>query len=167
MVLAHEAALLRPDDCHIFLDYSSAYDRVPHQILLENLSKKGASKKIYNLIYSLMCRDLTSTVVINQSELPNRLVRRRGLFQGSILAPMLFNVFINPLAEALHSLEGSRPIPLDLFYADDLKLSGSDPIVLQSKLNICLDWSDANGMQFGLSKCHVVWSKKSNLKLDL
>jgi hypothetical protein len=167
VILAQETALKNSQATHVFLDLSNAYDRVPHHLILDILKKRGVPNRVFNLMYSLMCRNLTSTIIINQSELSGELSRLRGLFQGSILAPLLFNLLIDPLAQHLHAIDGNPAIPADLFYADDIKLTGTNLETLQIKLDACAEWAEASGMRFGLSKCQVVSPTSAQLFLGL
>ena len=79
-----------------------------------------------------------------------------GVPQGSAIAPMLFILFINDLAESINC-------PTALF-ADDLKLwqetsdmsEESKCMALQNEINACSKWSTTWGLPFAPSKCKLV-----------
>lgn len=76
-----------------------------------------------------------------------------GVPQGSILGPLLFIIFIDDLADCLHSK--------NLGYADDFKLfrqirSLDDCIALQSDLISLNDWCIRNDMDLNIAKCSII-----------
>ncbi|KAI8575284.1 hypothetical protein K450DRAFT_262412 [Umbelopsis ramanniana AG] len=60
-------------------------------------------------------------MIVNQSVGP-LLSRSVGLFQGSLLSPWLFNVYINDLAEKIARIDFHPFIPPLLLFSDDILL---------------------------------------------
>ncbi|KAJ9050380.1 hypothetical protein DSO57_1014821 [Entomophthora muscae] len=72
-----------------------------------------------------------SKIVVNNA-LTSMVSKERGLFQGSILSPFLFDVFVDPVAWQLEELFPHRQLGyyIGLFFADDIKLQHCDPVQL-------------------------------------
>ena len=147
------------DTDSIYLDFSKAFDKVDHQILLAKLYSYGIRGNLLSWIESfLSCR--TQTVVVNGSHsYPAKVVS--GVPQGTVLGPILFLVYINDLHLCInHSLISH--------FADDtriLKAIGleSDVSLLQDDLHQTIKWSHHNKMVLHEDKfellCHSSNSK--------
>jgi hypothetical protein len=130
----------------VFLDLKAAYDRVPHRRLLNKLEARGCPPRILSLIYHLMCHETTSILTCNRELSKLHIIRSRGLFQGSILSPLLFNIFIDDLAVDDRRL---------LFYAGKYESS----VEAQISIDRCQTWATSNGMEFNVKKCGVVGTR--------
>ena len=135
----------------LYLDFSKAFDKVPHQRLLRKVRAHGIEGKILGWIRSWLT-DRRQRVVINGSKSDWGQVES-GVPQGSVLGPLLFLIYINDLDSGISS-DVSK-------FADDTKIgrlirSDSDVIALQEDLDRLNEWSSKWQMQFNTSKCKVL-----------
>jgi hypothetical protein len=84
------------------------------------------------LILTLTLSRTTMRVAVN-GELTEQIETYRGLFQGSILSPFLFLVFIDDLTETI-SNASTDEWPNNLLFADDLELIAPD---LRTARHVC------------------------------
>ncbi|KAG7166732.1 RNA-directed DNA polymerase from mobile element jockey-like 30 [Homarus americanus] len=129
----------------IYLDFSKAFDRVPHQ------------RKVLNWIKSWLT-DRTQRVSVDGVKSEWGRVTS-GVPQGSVLGPLLFIIYINDLDTGISS-DISK-------FADDTKIgrqinSGQDANALQEDLNKLQGWSEKWQMKFNTSKCSVLNIGRTN-----
>jgi hypothetical protein len=126
------------------MDLSKAFDCLPHNILLDKLSAYGVSPHSVALLKSYLSNRKQQINVNNV--LSGWADIHKGVPQGSILEPLLFNVFINDIFlfvknESLYN------------YADDNTLSFCSPefdlliSTLKSESKILIEWFRVNKMQ--------------------
>ena len=87
------------DTCLVFLDVSKAFDKVWHKGLLFKLRQLGIAGTLYDwLEHYLTAR--SQKVVIN-GICSSLKYLQTGVFQGSILGPLLFLIYINDIINGL------------------------------------------------------------------
>ncbi|XP_045456460.1 uncharacterized protein LOC123666411 [Melitaea cinxia] len=141
----------------LYTDFSKAFDKVPHQLMLKKLSAYGVVGSVLSWLESYLSGRIFY-VVVNGFTSTQRDINS-GVPQGSHLGPILFNIFVNDLP---HFIKHSVPS----LYADDLKLwkvidTEEDVPLLQSDLNALVRWCGRNGMELNIKKCnHIKFTRK-------
>ena len=77
------------------MDLSKAYDCLPHDLLIAKLEAYGFDNGSLNLLLDYLSFKKQSTKVGSAYSKWSKI--RRGIPQGSILGPLLFNIFINDI----------------------------------------------------------------------
>lgn len=146
-----------PSRYHIFLDIKAAYDRVGLKILWAKLQARRTPARIASLFQSLF-EGCSSTIVVNGIR-TEPVERRCGLMQGSILSPMLFNIYINDLLDdlkAAYTIDQQLNPASSLLIADDIKAQANTREEIQEAAIICNRWAVTNGMLWGHAKCGII-----------
>ena len=135
------------------LDFSKAFDVVPHRRLMSKLRLYGIDGKCANWIWSFLA-DRTQQVVVDGVASPTSPVTS-GVPQGTILGPLLFLIFINDI---VCNIDPGTQMRL---FADDCLVyrriaSIQDQIQLQRDLDALTAWGNQWGMRFNASKCNVL-----------
>jgi len=141
----------------LYLDFSKAFDTVPHQRLLKKLEAHGIKGTILRWTADFL-KDRRQRVNVNGS-LSEWLGVLSGIPQGSVLGPVLFIIYINDLPEAVKNFA--------MLFADDTKLyavvnNDEDHESLQYDMDSLITWSDKWQLSFNATKCKVMHYGRSN-----
>ena len=140
------------------MDLSKAFDCIPHDLLIAKLNSYGFEKPALEYIYSYL-KGRRQAVKINGT-LSRFMTILAGVPQGSILGPILFNIFINDFYYIFKeaNLHG---------FADDHTLSAKSKSLntlvytLNNESNVAIDWLDNNHMLANPSKFQAIVLCKS------
>lgn len=133
----------------ILLDFSKAFDSVPHQRLLLKLHNMGVRKNTLNWIGEFLTNRHQQVVLEGASS--SRCKVTSGVPQGTVLGPLLFLAYINDLPSVVKS-------KVRLF-ADDCILyreisTNPDTNLLQEDLDSMVRWGKTWQMTFNATKCY-------------
>lgn len=142
----------------ILLDFSKAFDTVPHQRLLSKLDHNGIRNNTLDWIKHFLTDRTQQVVVEGHASTP--VVVSSGVPQGTVLGPLLFLIYINDMPTNI-----SPGTSIKLF-ADDAMLyrivnNEQDSQTLQTDLNHLTRWELDWQMSFNPSKCEVMHITRS------
>ena len=147
----------------ILLDFSKAFDKVPHQRLLEKLSYYGVCGNLHNWIKDFLTNQKQEVVL--EGKHSSRSEVTSGVPQGTVLGPLLFLIFINDITK--------NTSPNARLFANDCLLyhtrnCEADAITLQKDIDTMQQWEAKWLMKFNPDKCEVITitNKRSKPKLE-
>jgi hypothetical protein len=144
------------------IDFSKAFDRINHEVLLTKLSKLRLPDCILNWFISFLSNRSHATKCLGNvsSTLPINL----SIIQGSGLGPTFYIVLES-------DLKAKSPINLrPIFkYADDTNLLVPEytDVQIQEEFEAILDWAAANKMTVNMKKTKDIVFRRPNPKIDL
>ena len=133
----------------ILLDFSKAFDSVPHQRLLLKLDYYGICGKTAAWIKAFL-GNRSRVVSVNGTHSSPRPVPS-GVPQGSVLGPVLFLLYINDITDQIQSTM--------LLFADDSIVyreikNTCDHALLQQDLASLCEWAETWQLNFNITKCY-------------
>ena len=148
------------DDGHnvdiLIMDFSKAFDTVPHQRLLSKLESYGIYGNLGNwLRHWLTAR--TQTVMLD-SEASSHVNVKSGVPQSTVLGPLMFLLYINDIGTNITNSKVK-------LFADDCLLyrivdGKEDESKLQDDLTELQTWADKWQISFNTKKCHLISVQK-------
>lgn len=137
----------------VFLDVAKAFDRVWHQGLIHKISIIGAPVYLTRVIASYLHN--RSFKIKLQDYLSTERQIRSGVPQGSILGPLLFNIYMSDLTLNLPGMKA--------LYADDVAIlyKSTNSIIiskyLQNMLNVLQTWYEKWRLDVNADKSTAVY----------
>ena len=143
----------------IYLDFSKAFDKVPHKRLIEKVKSLGIGRNLAAWIENWLTKR-EQRVVLNGSQSKWATISS-GVPQGSVLGPLLFLIYVNDMEKNIDTQISK--------FADDTKLFGrassdNQCAAIQMSLNSLIDWSEKWQMSFNTEKCKVLHFGNNNKK---
>ncbi|KAK3884854.1 hypothetical protein Pcinc_010895 [Petrolisthes cinctipes] len=152
-LLAHHDRLITSIELNtmidvVYLDFSKAFDKVDHGVLLHKLRNLGISGQL-GLWVSAFLTNRTQFVAVSgvMSSVSSVL---SGVPQGSVLGPLLFLVHI-------HDIDSNITNSTVTSFADDTRITkvintNEDAVLLQNDLEEIYEWANINNMKFNNNK---------------
>jgi endonuclease/exonuclease/phosphatase family metal-dependent hydrolase len=169
-----------------FVDLKKAYDKVDRDVLWRVLERRGFPPRFLRLIQGLLIGS-TAKVRIN-GKLSEEFKLERGLKQGSVFSPLLFNLFFGAIVQEVcrrlnreglrlkmrlngnifnlsqyDSIRNCIDVMLtELLFADDAELVAESEIDLQRMVDVFAEVCDAFGQEISIKKTEVLVVSRSN-----
>ena len=133
----------------LYIDFANAYNSVPQTLLFEKLRKK-------NIFEEEEIKYLEQLYVRYRIRVGEKIIAtNKGVAQGSLISPSLFNIFIEDLGQELQE-KADLNIEDILMYADDILTICSSISQLRRAIEVIDLWCLRNGMKLNKDKSGVV-----------
>ena len=146
----------------VMVDLSKAFDRVKHELLIEELFSLGFHGKVLQWFQSYLSD--RRQMVATRTSMTDEHICTRGVPQGSVLGPLLFLLYLRNFSEILPTNV------LHQEFADDIILycHHCDPAVVTSSLSMAINsldkWLNEHGLLLNHSKTQVMFIKPKGVQ---
>lgn len=142
-----------------FVDFSKAFGTIPRDRLLEKISRIGIGGKFLSILSTMYSNDKSAVKV--GDNVSQYFTCYKGVKQGCMLSPTLFNIYLHELPRALENPEAElteiNSIPVrGLLYADDLVLIAQTQKGLQHQLNQLNNFAINSKLTVNLDKTKIM-----------
>jgi hypothetical protein len=145
----------------LFVDFSKAFDTIPHPLLFYQLMTKGLHGNVLKVLRS-MYSSLQSCVRTPQG-LTELFDCARGTRQGCMLSPFLFSLYVAEIVTMLDEadckgvfINEDFPNVTSLLFADDLVLCADSVGRLQKMIDVIVRFCERWGLAVNISKTAVM-----------
>ena len=137
----------------VLMDLSKAFDCLSHELLAAKLHAYGFSKNSIRLLQSYLSNRFQRTKINTSFSSWSELLT--GVPQGSVLGPLLFNIYLNDLFWFSEKTEPCNFADDTTFYSCNKSLQ---KVVenLEHDSGIALKWFQDNYMKLNSDKCHLL-----------
>ena len=150
----------------LYFDIKKAFDKVPHNLLINRLQSVGIINPLLQWIKSFLTNRYQITKINSTTSTPRPITS--GVVQGSVLGPLLFIIYINNICKCFTTGK-------TYLYADDLKVIYKTDIgdvrstmqTIQHELNKVDDWCKRWGLELNTEKCGWLCIGNTSLKIKL
>jgi len=145
-----------------FIDYQKAFDRVYHQKIMETLGRTEMDKKDLRIIRNLYWEQ--KAMIRLQEGNSEEFSIERGVRQGCVLSPKLFNMYTEPIFREIEDLPGisiGGENANNFRYANDTALIADTEERLQEIVNVVKERSEELGLSMNVSKTKTMRVNKA------
>lgn len=146
----------------LYTDFSKAFDKIDHSILIRKLMSLNFNPTIIRWIASYISDRIMRVKINNAMSEPYKM--ETGVPAGSILGPKVFLIYINEIPSIFD--ENVKC----LMYADDckicMKITKSDDVVkFQKEIDKLINWCTTNKLLLNNKKCVILTLSKNGRKI--
>ena len=142
------------------MDLSKAFDTLPHELLVAKLKTYGADGKTTDLVHDYLANRRQRVRL--GDKFSNWKETSVGVPQGSVLGPLLFNIFMNDLVYAVkQSRLSACADDTQIFFADNTPEKVEE--VINAGLAHVDQWYEQNGMRRNTSKYQAIVMRKTQV----
>ena len=134
----------------VMMDLSKAFDCLPHDLLIAKLHAYGFNDNALKLLYNYL-QGRVQRVKLNSNYSEWRDVIK-GVPQGSVLGPLLFNIFLNDIFLFINKSEICNYADDNTIWTKGQKINTIIPI-LESEITTLNKWFKDNCMLLNEEKC--------------
>ena len=171
-MLAQKEMEVQRDIYVCFIDYAKAFDRVKHSEVIASLEKVGIDGKDIQIIIELYWNQKAAIRVNDELSEPAEI--KRGVRQGCVLSPYLFNIYTEFIFRESNELTGIKYNGNNINnirYADDTALLANSNEDLQEIVDKVKKESDEKALNMNVSKTKTMVisrdkGKKANIMVD-
>ena len=139
----------------MLMDLSKAFDTLNHELLIAKLHAYGFDKNALELVHSYLTNRWQRTKINKSFSSWSELLL--GVPQGSVLGPLLFNIYINDLFWLNEQTDVCNYADDTTFHACDQNLESLIQRLEHDSL-LAIEWFENNYMKLNGDKCHLLIS---------
>lgn len=165
-IIASQSALPQSRIFTAFSDLKSAFGTIDRDLLWCKLRKLEIDPRLLFLIQQLYSNNSCAVRLLSAGNTTQNIVVNKGVKQGCVLAPTLFNLFIHDLAPQLLKLDVHSPrigthTVLILLHADDMVLILRRQLGLKCLVLSCSQYLTENNLLLNYEKSKIMVYEKT------
>ena len=168
-ILTQKQMEVQKDLYACFIDYAKAFDRVKHSEMVETLARTGIDGKDIRIITELYWNQKAAIRVDQELSEPASI--QRGVRQGCVLSPYLFNIYTEYIFRESNDMYGLNINGININnirYVDDTTLLASNNEDLQKIFDVVKSTSVQKGLDMNVKKTKtMVISKKEGIQATI